>query len=95
MAVVNTAIAKVVAIASNAFKKKARLRHALFLYRSELNTLIEQIKQSRELDQVQGTTILRLIIFLGAVYLHKQGKSEMAEAALKGTKALVDHLKQR
>ena len=87
------AIAKVVAVASNAFKRKCRPLHARRLYRRELNRLIDDMN-TKTLAEVDGIIILRAIIFLGAVYLEKIGKSEMAEEALKGIMPLSEYLKQ-
>ena len=90
----DTTIAKVVAVASSLFKTKAHLRHSRILYRLELNKLINEINASNDFSEVDGTTLLRVIILLGSVYLEKKGKPEMAEAALQGIMPLLDHLQQ-
>jgi hypothetical protein len=93
VAAADIAIGKTVAVSSSAFRRKAELRHARLLYRRELNNLIDEINQAKSLADVDGVTLLRAIIFLGAAYLAKRGKSEMATEALKGIMPLMDHLR--
>ena len=94
MAAVENAIARVVAVASNGFKTKALLRHCQYLYYPELKKLVKQIGQSKDFEEVDGITLLRTMIFLGAVYLDKKGRSDLAEAALKGITPLIDKFKE-